>query len=659
MSKLSQKQVEAEATQLQSDFRARNEAIKSLRELVNMEREVFIPQSMKKVAQEVRTPFARDLIQRITPVLVPDSPRFRRLAIDPSNPKDSARSDAIEKWADGLHRALVRKARRDFVFMAAQTAARDGVAVLKFAMDNESWSGLPDIDTSFEGAGISLRERDRAKRKLAVPFLLFDIDPLTYFPVRTHAGNVAVFEVKHMDAQMLATQFGVRRPEDHPDKLPGKAQWQIAGYEEASATGVGVGRDTYKIIEYWSPEQFMLIVDEEVVIDQDNPYGGRLPYFDFQGIPDSQTAPERWGVSALFAIQYLVPLLDSLLTMKHNVAFSEAYPVLIKHLDSIESAAAEDIDEGLVYETGRILEERGDEQYRYLDRGTSSQDLMQMVEQITQLISVAGVADVMRGMSPGANSPGWLVSQLTDNAKAAFRPIRDGLVLALSEAYEFMLYVADQVLVEDIPVKARIAPRDSNRRWVSIGPTEIDGYYDLDVIIPGGTVSDKVMKGQFWSGMHQAGYVSKSFVREEGLELEQPAEEERILLFEQLKDMLMPSLLQRAAQEAGFDDLLAMQLGQQMSATGQGPEALLPGGMRVPGVGMSLTPDMMNAISAGLGGVGAAAPPGAPQGTPGGGVETPTAARVGLSRSRGPSRSGTARPGGPRGGSPPRDGGNI
>ena len=670
--RLSVNEIITEVYRLKSEYRRRNDAIDVFRNLANLSREVWIPESMRKIAQEVRTPFAHDLIQRIVPVLVPDQPHFRRVPLDETDPKEIQNADALEKWLGGLHRAIIQKTARDFVVMGTDSAARDGLGVLKCVIDKDAWAKMPHVDdSSYEAAENSMNRRDRYKRVCPVPFTVFDIDPKTYFPVRTNAGISAVFEIKRSPIMPLLNAYGDVilsnfTPEADPPEYQ-KLLWESPGRDWMGANIDEITlRQTVDVVEFWSREQYVLLINNMPVINTTNPYGGWLPYFDFFGRQTSLREHEHAAVSTLFAIQYLVPLLDSLLTMRHNVAFSESYPLLVKHLMAADNAEVEEENEGLLYETGRILTELKDEEYRYLERPRASQDLTLMIEQVTALIQQTGIADVMKGLSPGANSPGWLVSQLTDAAKVSFRPIRDNLMRALNDLYAFILHAVDCVLEDDVPIKGIEAPRNTGKRWISIGPDEINGYYDIEAVIPQGVLSDKVMKGQFFAGMWQQGLVSKRYVQTEGLEIEQPEDMERAIRFEKLIAQLEPPLLQRAMAESGYTDLLQQEMGSMMSASGEGPAALLPGGMRAPGQGMGSTPDMdmlgggggalpsgINVRSNGAGNATQAhinMPVGKNPSTPTGQGRAPSQGRTYASQlaGRGPSRSGTARPGGAR-----------
>lgn len=653
-------QVLEQATIQKQVYDKRNLNIKEYRRLYNQEDEPFIPDEYRQVGQVFKTPYAPDLVQRIVPQMVPDDPRFRRYPLDASSTEETNNADDIERWAEGLHRGIIRRTGRDYVYMAAESAVRDGIGIIKVVVDESVWRDIPGWS---EGKSYKneeddevLAKRRRYKQTSDPPFLLFDIDPLTFYPVRTNAGIAAVFEIKQVPRQPLITKYGLKTSKSSSswrssaDPNYNKAMWQVEGYDPMGTPAV-TPEEMATVIEFWSGEQHMLIVDDKVVYDIDNPYEGYLPYFPFYGRSSSQREPENEGISAIKGLSGLVPGLNSLLTMKHQVAYSEAYPIHIKHYASKDLADADADPAPKVIVPGQFLKEVEGEEYRILDRPGASSDLREMVAEFKEMINLTGMADVLRGQSPGANSPGWLVSQLTDNAKAVFRPLRDNLNTAVSKAYEFILCMVDNVINEDVPLLSKRAGTSSGQRWVSIGPKEIDGYYGIEVELPAGAVSDKIMRGQFWAGMQQGGYVSRRRVQEEGLEIEHPEVEDRQILAEDLRKMLSPIALQVAFMRAGYEEIQQALVAEQIKQTGQLPEGLteggaqppgLVGGMRVPGMGMATTPDMDS--------VGAAREAG-----PGQTQSNPTAAAAGLTRSRGPYRSGTSQPGGQRAEAPDFD----
>ena len=197
-------------------------------------------------------------------------------------------------------------------------------------------------------------------------------------------------------------------------------------------------------MEYWDDEYFAYLVDGHLVRRGRHGYGA-IPYVHAYGDQTPSRDPAKAGVSMLASLEYLVPLLDRLLTMKQNALYLYAYPIpkLTDFSPVDPSLGADGRPRPLDVRAGEVFPLYPGEDLSYLQWQGTPPDLDELIGQTRAMIDQAGAPSVLFGIPPDGNSSGYLLNQLINTARVAFQQVARHAEQALERIVRLMWYLVE------------------------------------------------------------------------------------------------------------------------------------------------------------------------------------------------------------------------
>jgi hypothetical protein len=565
-------------------YTRRDQIIDLIREERYMQKAPEIPDAFKLTAIDVRTPIVNDNIDRLVGNLTANYPTFHVPPPTPG-PEGIKRASKLEKCATALLKKLEQDSGKNLVYKYFDSAVETGEGIWKIVHKPDRWNGMPEQDEDEEPKEY-LERASTYKKQAKLPLAARIIDRRTFYPEPGEDGYRCVVEVSKRTVMQLDQEFPEFRQRITNAGLPMPLNTDLPTS----------GAMTFTLIEYWDKDECIYVVQEGasptttgssanggmVLRSFKNPYP-RVPYFSGIGQETSSSDPNFEAMPAAFPIIYLAGLMNSGLTMWANVGYLTGFPTITKETPTALAEAAlsenSDTDEGEEDLTpGRILQGPPGTKYNVLDYGRSATALTGMIGQINQLIQSAGINPIMQGMPPGSRTSGYAISELAATSKAKHQQVVRNGEKALSEMINFALWIIENMIDAPIPL---LMHRKNDKgvayqEYEELKPSDIKGYYNVQVRIQPRNPVDRQAEGTFMANMMNAKLASRRQAIEEGLGNEQPDEViDEIYVEEALEDPdIKKAYMQKALQKAGMGSLLqdvaaAQQLMQQQLLTQQ------------------------------------------------------------------------------------------
>lgn len=467
---------------------------RTARTLTEMEHQVSIPSEYRAIAKEIRTPFIRDTWLRVAAALTRDTPVSH---VEPRDITEAAREAAniAERVFLATLFGIERETGEPLIFADAKALVRDQESVIKFVHKSDAWASFPKKETgekpeAFDkrvlaykkGAGMvfSARVVDR----LSMLFgdgeygdewaLEYGEYPTSYLKrrykmaVEDGDGSGRYYEDSDRGERVYRNRRRLVNPNEDP--TPENMLGGRPAAEGDLATSSG-GLSTK--VEYWDADWWCVVVDGSMApgFPKRNPYAPRLPYFRAKSDP------------VLYALSFLVPGFDSLLTMWLNWAYIGAYatPQLISNdasgVPNIGDVGAEmepsggDSDRPVVtWKVGKAMEPPPGYHWEFIQPPPIGQDVQQMAQVYRQLIETAGVASVLRG-NAGSDFSGYLANQLIAAATLTYKNLGTAIERQLADMGEFMWHVVRTRIKQEVYVLAtEMDGKKEKKTWLGLKP---------------------------------------------------------------------------------------------------------------------------------------------------------------------------------------------
>jgi len=418
----------------------------TMRALTRMEHPVDVPAQYKAITKQVRTPYVRDSWHRITASLLHKSP------IVHIEPKDDRKKEAreatstAERWHMAAMERMSREQGEDAVYADCAALTRDGEGVLKVAHKPSAWANFPE--RGGEDAGEYLDKADQYKKSAAFPIAWRNVDRLTVCFEDGEFGDDWAIESADYARPLLRTRYGMV---EHNDRLV-TPKFALSGRPapegELTAGSNGMSRKT----EFFTSSEWHVLIDgmEAPGFPKENPYLGNIPYF-------RGAAYDR--ESLLYSLLFLVPTLDSLLTMKMNWSYLGAYPnpvissvpnAIQGGIDGLGGETAGEPSPALKWQPGKAIELPIGKTLAFLSPPPIGADLNDLVGIIRSLIDVAGIPSVMRGTS--SMDSGYLANQMLAAAAMSYKIASISLQRQHEKALEFIQEIIRSTIKQTVYV---------------------------------------------------------------------------------------------------------------------------------------------------------------------------------------------------------------
>ncbi len=532
--------------QLVAGFGQRNAQVERLRRLRHMEVPVDIPAAYRATTREVRTPLAREQLKRVVGSLTANRPVIQ---VPPAEPTEAARAsaDLRSRWTDAALRRMDHDAGRDVFGMFVDALVADGAGVLKLVYLPDRWRAYPRRgERQDEAAADFLRRAESFKKSAPFPLAWRDVDVTTFYPLEGDEGLEACLEIAERPRELVRRRYGLIADRGTGRLAPADGQGERPDVPPAARGGLA------RVVEYWDAEHFAVMVDGHLVRRGRHGYGAP-PYVLAYGDQTPSRDPAKAGVSMLASMEYLIPLLDQLLTMKQNAVFLYAYPT--PTLRGYTPADASLGDDGrpppIDFRPGEVFPLYADEDLSFLQWSGTPPDLDELIAQTRAMIDQAGVPSVLFGIAPGGNASGYLLNQLINAARVAFQQIARHAEQALDRIVRLMWRLVETRIGETVYV----FDADGEAGWIGLGPSDIEGYHAVRARVDPLGPADDVSQGSLASRLVDARLASRRWAMQEKLGVTDAEAMEDEILLDELIDApeIRAAIVREALRRSGLD----------------------------------------------------------------------------------------------------------
>jgi len=597
---------------LKSKYSARNLILTELRNLRFMMHDVKVPEAYdqsdpadkESESKRIKSYFAGKSVETEAGAFSSIWPTFRvPLPPDPTDDDIRMASDKEQFIRHYLWTLNRQPGAKDWFRKLVDFVVADGFGVLAGAYMPRAWQGLPQLDkffkakqlpenatdpeilgmlTSEEQAEFNSASDDFIKRN-PLPFRARAVDPTTYFPVEGDFGTDAVFEdsiVELATVRRMAGLFGGMPRE------PGL---------EATQNGM-------RVVRMYDKEIMALYLDMGEGLE---PVGSmfhkmhRIPYFEVPGQVTGSSDPRFEYIGTMFKLQHTIPHVDLLANVLFNRSYITGYPQLQAARSSGDNPDGK--PEKIQFVPGEVETydpNMGEGPIEPVKIQAASGDVEQTIAMLIGLSAESQIDPAVAGGGRYSGDSGFAGAQMAELSKTGYHQIPEHLSWGLSGFGSWILEMIDKEIGRKVWV---VGDGERNgkriRKWIGIGPDEINGYYGIEALIrPYNPIMD-IARNTHYANMRDREMMPHR------LALERSGEEQPDEVIEEIEsDKLMKdprvenAMVARALAEMGLaapEDLGLNDQGQvvdpQMLAGFLGSlGGRAPGTPAVPGVGMTL-----------------------------------------------------------------------
>jgi len=521
---------------LRADFEKRDAIFQLIDQVIFLEQKVNIPTNFQNTAISVQTPLPRHIINQIVAALSLNTPA---VSFKPIKFGDEGENEAAyrSRFFEGSWIRQQREKKRRIHRLFMDSVVTKGEGILKtFERKNRAWAKytpysrdlLKELDKQVEAGTIDPDHRTRLwdaqteekKRSLPYPIETTEVPPESFYYQRGEDGFVRIAEVSavpYFETLMRHNagfdQKGRVVSMDDISAMPlPMDKWGTVLAKNNS------NRQTIEKIELWDAERCTIILRgpgdilgkergsglmvKEWTHTYGNPDLGTLngPYFHAAGILTSSREPHKAHLSVLFAYLHLFPLLNALLTMQSQAAFSFAYPAYRRttpptyNLPEAPFGLAADEIAGNRQKIvpGAIFPH----DIAPMDQPTTSVDLDKAIQFVKSLIDLA-LPDTVQGAVSGEMA-GYTLNQAAHLASLTWGPIVENVQDTLSDRVGWESWLIEEKIGETVyvwgavpqPKKRTGQPVPYKDGWMGIGPKQLDGVHNYEVTLKPATVNN-------------------------------------------------------------------------------------------------------------------------------------------------------------------------
>jgi hypothetical protein len=529
---------------LQSTFSGRDKLYQEIDQVLYLEQVVSIPENFKDTAVEVRTPLPPHIANSITSAMTINVPTVTCRAIEFGDQGEENATYRSRFFQSSWQRQQ-REKRRQTYRMFMHSVVTKGEGILKtFERKQRAWAKYTDyskelleqLDKQVESRELDEDARSRLfdaqteqfKRGLPYPIETTEIPPETFYYQKGEDGFVRVAEIKEVPYYETLIRFGaainpngkvVAFDDATSQPLPSHMWGQAVSWPGSP------NRKTLQMIELWDWKYCTIILRGPgdfpstgvttggggyMVKRWEHGYGnedlGTLngPYFHAPAIVTSSREPHKANLGVLFAYLRLFPLLNSLLTMQSQAAFSFSYPTYRRTappafgipdspfgIDAMElQGNREKIIPGAIFP----------HDIAPMDQPRTTVDLDKAISFVRSMIDMA-LPDSVQGVVSGETA-GYTLNQAAHLASLQWSPIVDNVQNCLAERTGWESWLIENRIGETVYVWGAIPqprrrpgqPVSYKDGWMGIGPKDLKGYHLYEVTIEPANVNNEALK---------------------------------------------------------------------------------------------------------------------------------------------------------------------
>lgn len=529
---------------LAKDFETRDKLYKMIDEVIYLDQKVLIPENFRNTAIEVRSPMPTHIANQITAALTINVPKVH---FDPTEfgAPGYEQSSIRQRFFESAWVKQQREKRRPLYRRFIYSQVTKGKGILKTTdRKRRAWAKygeyskklIDELDEYREKGSIDDDNYTRIfdgkteayKRGLPYPIETVDVPPETFYYQMGNDGftrcveikNVPYFEtLKKYNAGLTST--GKVRSFDNVTSSPlPESYWHKCFGDN--------DRRVLQMIEVWDcHNQYIIIRGPGDIPGRGAGFTGsgylaktiphnygdlelqtlRGPYFMASGITTTSARPEREHMSVLFAYLHLFPLLNALLTMQSQAAFTFAFPAYKRTRPNTFGL----VDTPFGYDARDIVQNRQQivpgaifpDDIVAMDQPRTSVDLDKSIQFVTQMIQRV-LPDTVQGLISGETA-GYAINQASHLATLAWTPLTDNAQEALSYRVGFESELIESNVGEVVYVRGAIPrPKASQRSlapygdykdgWIGIGPKHLDGNHNYKVTLEPASINTDTLQ---------------------------------------------------------------------------------------------------------------------------------------------------------------------
>ena len=441
-------------TRLKSDWSARDNQIKDMRELRFMETDLEFPIAVEP--EVVRAPISHQIVERMTGTLTADP---LTITVPPSSEKAKSQeqSSVMEKFALAALDQLEKQADTDVSDRFVETLIADGHGCMRMLYAPQIRRRKPrprKRESAEEHEG-----RIEKWRRGPLPISWMWLDPLTVYPVWGELGLVKILETDDRDVLTLNDkQWNVSKPN----------LWDLSKVKHGDT-----GMVTFQ--QLWTPDTLIYAVEGKVVHQQKHRYGS-VPYAYNVGLGAASSNPKYMGYSVLYPIRFLIPYMDRILSQKGTAIRMFCWPSWIF---KVAVTAAGDEGQALLRKVeinpGGTTTLYQDEEITALTWKGAGPEIDEMIQLVMKMMERAGFGDTMYGQSTGDS--GYAINQLHAAARMRYKPI----VAHAQRSLEQQVATLFDIVEYQIHLPTHVFKYGEEGGWIKITPEDLQGYRQIQV----------------------------------------------------------------------------------------------------------------------------------------------------------------------------------
>jgi len=529
------------AEEMRLQFRDRDELYRDIDAVLFGELPVEIPEAYRKTAVEVRSPLALHIANTVTAALSvnPMSVVFKPIGFGDIYQQNST---LREHFFESSFKRQESEARRQLLRLFMWSLAVKGEGILKTVERcKTAWGDYDEKSQELEKQLTTMKEYDQDARdrvyhqqtedyKLALPYPIAttDVPPETFYYSKNENGLTSAVEIKELPYLDCLERFGAGL-NSHGDVVDPQT-W--SGYDQRAVQLAraewprimsGKNERTIRCIEAWDYQVQVILLQGPNQRHRSGSMGEgtlcrvihhsygdpilktlRGPYFHALGTTTASRLPEHAGLSILFGFLRLFPLLDSLLTMQGQAAYTTFYPAYKKttppgtlpglpampYGNDGRETNAQTVEPGKVFPFD----------VSPIDQPHSGLDADKLLANVREMIELA-LPSVVQGVVASDQS-GYALNQAAYLARLGWDPIVSNAEVALAERVGFESFLIEHRIGERVYAWGEQQAKkgrktisgQSKAAWLGVGPDDLKGVHRYEVKLAPSTPSNEIIE---------------------------------------------------------------------------------------------------------------------------------------------------------------------
>jgi hypothetical protein len=525
--------------EMKQEFEGLHKRINEIEALRYYEDKIGLDSTEAQSGAEIRVGLTAEMIENIKAALTTNIPR---VSVKPMRRGDPAQTNSSTR--ELFHNQFIRWINKPIPMLNELADAQGGLGVGIVKAARYLWPKNDRKRIKGESDSDYLDRQEGLKRLWGPPLRAITIHPLTYY-FRLGAGNQIAesIENSYKPRRQVYRDFSVAEPVVSAPDLTAVVGQPL---EIIRPLPYGMSTETMALCtEYWSPDLYQIYVDGRLVFEEKPPH---VKYFLALGRTSSSKDPDKLALSVAEILRHNEPSLNRVLTR-----MAEAAELIVRRRNTLEVPEGYTPEELMGEDNNPVTKtwEFKADKAEALPAGAHIVDPFAGVESVyagmpfinllLQLLGQHGISPLLKGVPPGAVGSGYRDNSLYLMAKSQFQYLLDSYSNCI---VELLTWVEGEIV--DLDQEVWVGEHKLSKRDIKEFPAIIE--VAIEPLLPQNIIAE----GQFMDRMHDKGHVTRRRVREDGLKIEQPEQEGRDRMIEDLQTQLLPILYQDVLEAVGI-----------------------------------------------------------------------------------------------------------